>query len=261
MRRLLGALGAGLVLWSLPGPVAAAGPDLGSLRLDGFADPNVALLLLIVGIVGIAGEAHHPGAFVPGIVGAVALVLGLVMLGSLPTNWGAVGLLGLSLALFLLELHLPSHGILGAGAVLAFLLGGLLLFARPSAGDAPAEAVEVNRWLLLALTGGVAVFFLVGLRVAWRTQRLPVSHPLLRLDGVRGVAAGRLAPNGMVRVLQEPWSAVADGAPIEAGEAVEVVGREGLTLCVRRAAAPAGDRGGAWALGQVRPGLRVERIT
>src|SRR5687768_12104731 len=143
MARLLRALALGLALWSLAATTSAIEPtdraptivvaqvdgvvDAGVLQrslslpeiaLKMIADPNVAFLLLILGMIGVVAELYHPGAFVPGIVGAVSLLLAFVGLGNLPTNWGAVALLGFSLVLFLLELHITSHGILGAGGVI-----------------------------------------------------------------------------------------------------------------------------------------------
>src|SRR5690349_20031224 len=117
---------------------------LASIALTVIADPNVAFLLLIVGIVGVTAELYHPGSFAPGIVGTISLVLAMVALGNLPTNWGAAALIGFSLVLFLLELHITSHGILGAGAVIAFLLGGHLLFTPIAQGWSFSEPVTVN---------------------------------------------------------------------------------------------------------------------
>ena len=91
-------------------------PNSAEVALKVIADPNIAFLLFIVGIIGVVAEIYHPGAIAPGIVGAIALLLAFIAFGNLPTNWGAAGLLGLALLLFLLELHLPSHGVLGAGA-------------------------------------------------------------------------------------------------------------------------------------------------
>ena len=231
-----------------------------SIAVQVIADPNVAFLLLVVGLVGIVAELYHPGTFAPGIVGTIALVLALVALGNLPTNWGAAALIGISLVLFLMELHLTSHGILGAGAVIAFLLGGLLLFTPLTPGWPAEAAVEVNRWLLLAMTGMLAAFFLVALRAGLRARRLPVLDPLMGLPGARGVAASPLAPEGTVRVLRETWSAVTAGEPIEPGEEVEVVAREGLTLHVRRMAPKlARELGALPSQGEVRPGVWVQR--
>ena len=217
--------------------VQRAPPSLADSALKIVADPNIALLLLLVGFVGIVAEVYHPGAIAPGVVGAICLLLAFVALGNLPTNWGAAGLIGLSLILFLLELHLPSHGILGAGGVISFLLGGFLLFA-PMTPVAPVfEVPEVNRGLLLAAAALLAAFFLLALRLGLRARHLPVTDLHARLIGARGVVTTALAPVGAVNVQHEHWTAVADdgtdGTVIELGEVVEVVAREGLCLRVR----------------------------
>jgi len=233
---------------------------LDSIALTVIADPNVAFLLLIVGIVGVTAELYHPGSFVPGIVGTISLVLAMVALGNLPTNWGAAALIGVSLVLFLLELHLTSHGILGAGAVIAFLLGGYLLFRPIAPGSWFSESVAVNPWLLLGMSAGFAAFFLVALRAGLRARQLPVFDPLTRLPGTLGIASSQLAPKGTVRVLRETWSAVCQGEPIEPGEEVEVVAREGLTLHVRRMMPRlARELGTLPSQGEIRPGVWVQR--
>lgn len=285
MARLLRALALGLALWSLAATTSAMEPtdraptivvaqvdgvvDAGVLQrslslpeiaLKMIADPNVAFLLLILGMIGVVAELYHPGAFVPGIVGAVSLLLAFVGLGNLPTNWGAVALLGFSLVLFLLELHITSHGILGAGGVIAFLLGGLLLFAPLTPAGPAFETIAVNPWLLLAMGAGFAAFFLVALRAGLRARRMPVIDPLVRLPGALGIAASPLAPVGTVRVLRETWSAMSDGETIGLGEEVEVVAREGLTLRVRRMTpAFAREFETLPSQGEVRPGVWVKR--
>jgi membrane-bound serine protease (ClpP class) len=292
MWRLLGALALGFALWGLAtatvsateptgwtptvvmaqvegvgAPVTAQAPTVASqpsgsvaVALRVIANPNIAFLLLIVGMVGIVAELYHPGTFVPGIVGVISLLLGLVALGHLPTNWGAAALIVLSLALFLLELHITSHGILGAGGAIAFLLGGLLLFTQQTPASPSAETIEVNRWLLLAVGAGFSAFFLLALRAGLRARQLPVLDPLMRLPGALGVAASPLAPEGTVRVLRETWSAVRDGGAIEPGEEVEVVAREGLTLRVRRMMPSFSRQPGTLpSQGEVRPGVWVER--
>jgi membrane-bound serine protease (ClpP class) len=231
-------------------------PNPVEIVLKLISDPNIALLLILLGFIGIVVEIYHPGSFAPGIAGTISLLLAWVALGNLPTNWGAVGLLVFSLALFLLELHLPSHGILGVGAIIAFLLGGFLLFA-PMTPDAPPtfEPIEVSPWLLLGAAVVLAVFFLVGLRAGLRARRLPVTTALTRLPGARGVASTALTPAGTVLVRHEPWSAVTDGETIGPGEEVEVVSRNGLKLRVRRVdAALSGQPQTA----EPRPGARAE---
>lgn len=219
-------------------------PNAAEAALHVIADPNIALLLLSVGSIAIFAELYHPGAFFPGITGAISLLFAFVALGNLPTNWGAAALLGFSLLLFLLELKLTSHGVLGVGGVVAFVLGGLLLFAPLTPGAPVFMSVEVNRWLILALSGLVAAFFLVVVRAALRARQRPVADQLLRLAGATGVAASSLAPEGTVLVHNEHWSAVADGEAVAAGEAVEVVARDGLKLRVRRVMPVAGQQTG-----------------
>ena len=92
----------------------------------------------------------------------------------------------------------------------------------------------MSPWLLLAMSGMLAAFFLVALRAGLRARQLPVLDPLMRLPGALGIAASPLAPEGTVRVQRETWSAVSCGEMIEPGEEVEVLAREGLTLHVRR---------------------------
>ncbi len=233
---------------------------LASIALSVIADPNVAFLLLVVGMVCVVAELYHPGTFAPGIVGTIALLLALVALGNLPTNWGAAALIGFSLVLFVLELHITSHGVLGTGAMIAFLLGGLLLFTPPTPGWPAPDAVSVNPWLLLAMSGMLAAFFFVALRAGLRARHLPVLDPLMRLPGALGVAASPLAPEGTVRVLRETWYAVSYGETIEPGEEVEIVAREGLTLHVRRMAPRlAGELTTLPSQGEVRPGVLVQR--
>jgi membrane-bound serine protease (ClpP class) len=213
-------------------------PNPTEVALKLIAEPNIALLLLIVGFIGIIAELYHPGAFFPGITGAISLLLAFVALGNLPTNWGAAALISFSLVLFLLELHMPSHGVLGIGGVIAFLLGGFLLFA-PMTPVAPVfVTVEVNRWLLVAASAALAAFFLLALRAGLRARRMPVAGQLVRLAGARGVATSTVAPAGTVLVLHEQWSAVTEGEAIGPGEVVEVIAREGLRLRVRRVASP-----------------------
>jgi membrane-bound serine protease (ClpP class) len=214
-------------------------PNAVETILKVIANPSLVLLLFLVGVIGIGVEIYHPGLIFPGIVGAISLVLVYLALGELPTNWGAAALLIFSVGLFVLELHLPSHGILGAGAVISFLLGGFLLFA-PMTPTAPVfDTPQVSPWLLVPAAILLAAYFMVVLRIGLRARHLPVIEPLSRLTGARGVAVSAvsgMAPGGSVLVRHQTWTAVSDGEPIGAGEQIEVVKREGLKLRVRRRA-------------------------
>lgn len=208
---------------SLPGPLLAV-----------LADPNVTYLLFILGIIGLVAEFHHPGTLVPGVVGALGLVLALVGFSVLGVNWIGVALVVLAAALFIAEAHAPSIGLLALGGLLAFVAGSWLLFV-PSAG--PSHHVpggRVSLWLIVLSALALGGYFLIVLRVVLRARHLPYVTGAQALLGQDGVATSDLALHGTVRICGEDWSAIAEAEPIKEGEIVEVLGVEGLTLHVHR---------------------------
>jgi len=196
-------------------------------------DPNVAYMLFLIAIIGLIAEAYHPGVIVPGVLGAVSLILALVAFSLLAVNWLGVLLILLAVGLFLAEAHTGGIGLLGLGGVLAFIIGSLLLFV-PLSSSAGVVALRVSPWLVAASTLGVTAFFLLLIRASLRTRRLPITSGPEALLGKEGIATSDLAPRGAVRVAGEDWSAIADVAPINQGETVEVIGVEGVTLRVHR---------------------------
>jgi membrane-bound serine protease (ClpP class) len=198
------------------------------------ADPNVAYLLFIVGIIGLVGEFHHPGTLFPGIVGAVALVLALLGFSALGVNWIGVALVVLAAGLFVAEAHMPRFGLFALGGIVAFVAGSLLLFT-PLLGPAPSTSGRyVSPWLIALGTLAVSAYVLIIVRAVLRTRHLPTRSGSEALLGQDGVATSNLTLRGTVRVGGEDWSAIADVGPIEAGETVEVIGVEGITLRVHR---------------------------
>jgi membrane-bound serine protease (ClpP class) len=198
------------------------------------ADPNVAYLLFIVGIIGLVGEFHHPGTLFPGIVGAVALVLALLGFGALGVNWIGVALVVLAAGFFVAEAHMPRFGLFALGGILAFVAGSLLLFT-PLLGPAPSTSGRyVSPWLIALGTLAVSAYVLIIVRAVLRTRHLPTRSGSEALLGQDGVATSDLTLRGTVRVGGEDWSAIAEVGPIEAGETVEVIGVEGITLRVHR---------------------------
>jgi membrane-bound serine protease (ClpP class) len=198
------------------------------------ADPNVAYLLFIVGIIGLVGEFHHPGTLFPGIVGAVALVLALLGFSALGVNWIGVALVVLAAGLFVAEAHMPRFGLFALGGILAFVAGSLLLFT-PLLSPAPSTSGRyVSPWLIALGTLAVSAYVLIIVRAVLRTRHLPTRSGSEVLLGQDGVATSDLTLRGTVRVGGEDWSAIAEVGPIEAGETVEVIGVEGITLRVHR---------------------------
>jgi membrane-bound serine protease (ClpP class) len=195
--------------------------------LNVIAHPTVGYLLLTAGLLGLYIEFTHPGVAFPGVVGAICLLLGLTALHVLDVNVSALALLLLGVALLIAEAFLPTFGVVGAGGLVAFLLGSLFLF------DAETGLV-VPRSIVFGVGGSVCAIFLVIGTLVLRAQRAPVALGAEGMVGEIGVARGRLAPAGTVVVRGEYWSAESED-PVNEGDRVEVTAVEGLRLRVRRA--------------------------
>src|SRR5437667_340202 len=196
------------------------------------ADPRIASLLMMAGLLGLYIEFTHAGLALPGVAAALCLILGLTALPVLPVNPSALALLLLGVALLVAEAFLPTSGVVGAGGLVAFVLGALFLF------DAAETGVVVPRSLLFGVSGAVAGIMLVVATLVARSQRARASQGAEGMVGAVGVARGRLAPAGPVLVRGEYWTAESDEV-VDAGERVEVTAVDGLRLRVRRAR-PAG---------------------
>ena len=199
---------------------------LGQRVLNVIADPTVAYLLMMAGMLGLWVEFSHPGVVLPGVAGAICLLLGLTALHVLPVSTSGLALLVLGFALILAEAYVPS-GLLGAGGLAALLFGSLFLYDR----DASAQ---VSREVIFAVTGAFAAFMLLIVTLVLRGQRRPIAVGAEAMIGEIGRAQGRLAPSGTVLVHGEYWTAESD-EPVDAGERVRVTAVEGLRLRVQRA--------------------------
>jgi membrane-bound serine protease (ClpP class) len=202
--------------------------------LQVLVNPNVAFLLLLLGLIGITLEIFSPGAVIPGLVGGLCLVLGLI--GTLQLPVAAVGVLLLALAfiLFVAEAHLPTGGLLGVAGIAALIAGGLLMF---NTGDG---APSVSPWVAVP----VAIVFGGGLLAAGQrviaARRQRVQTGVEEIVGDTGTVRTVLDPRGQVYLEGALWRArSAYGAPIEAGTKVIVEEIDGLTLVVRPVGAPA----------------------
>ena len=192
--------------------------------LMALSDPNIAVILLSLGSLGIYFELSAPGSFFPGIAGAIALILGLFSVGTLPVNYAGLALLLLGLALMGAEIWVASGGVLGIGGAIAFVLGASLLI-----DDTQAPFLEVSRPLIYGITLALVLFSLVAVRAVIRTRRRPLaiggSDMVGLVASVRGPAS--------VYVEGELWRArPAEGTALPIGGHVRVIGREGMTLIV-----------------------------
>jgi membrane-bound serine protease (ClpP class) len=205
--------------------------NLPELILHTIVDPNLALILLQIGLLAIAVELYNPGATLPAVVGGICLVLAFVALGNLPVNWGGVILIVMSVIAFIVDVKVNSIALTG-GALVMFVLGALLLFT-PLTPQAPTmPSVSVSPWVVLALGGGMTAFFLFILGAAVRGRKYPVLSGAEALIGASGTALTDIAPSGLAYVKGEDWSADAQEGSISKGDAIQVVQVEELRLKV-----------------------------
>ena len=189
--------------------------------------PEIMFILMLVAIYGILGELSNPGAILPGVAGAIALILALYMASILPVNTAGVALLLLALGLFITDLFAPTHGVLTAGGLISFFLGALMLFDRSE------PAFRLSLSLIVPATVMTAAFFLFVVGAGLRAQFLPVKVGRETMVGRTVTAATAIdAQAGRVFFEGEDWWAVSD-VPVATGQAVEIVGVEGLTLKVK----------------------------
>jgi membrane-bound serine protease (ClpP class) len=204
--------------------------------LQALTNPNIVFLLLALGIQAVLIEISHPGGWVAGFIGVVSLALGAYGLGILPVNWFGLIFMVTAFVLFVLDVKAPTHGALTAAGLVSFIVGALVLFNSP--GTPAVDRVSVPLVIVVGLTS--AALFSVVVSFAIRAQRRPVSVGREALIGRIGEARTDLAPNGMVQVAGELWSASLEGdtGSLPSGARVEVVGYDGIHLLVRERKRP-----------------------
>ncbi len=186
-------------------------------------DPNVAFILFSIGMLALYAEFNHPGAILPGVIGLIFILLAVFALNILPTRYAALALILAAFILFALEAKFTSHGILGAGGIVAMVIGALLLVDGPI----PEMRVKLLTALSVSVPMGVITVFLMTLAIRAQRQKTVIGPESL-VGGV-GVARSLLSPEGKVFIQGELWDAVAS-APIQPGEQVAVRKVNGLVL-------------------------------
>jgi len=233
----------GRVVKTARGPVALATRDAAVRPIEiGFrdrflnviTDPNVAYVLMMLGMLGLFFELSNPGVILPGVIGGISLILAFFAFQSLPINYAGLLLILFGIALLVAEIKVVSHGILAMGGIVAMALGSLMLF------DAPELGFRVSWWVIAHTVGATAGLFLFALAAGIRAL---ARRPMLGAAGLVGqsaVARGPIAGDGHVALQGELWRATAEGEPIADGAPVRVVGVDGLTLRVVKAGEPGG---------------------
>lgn len=199
-----------------------AAPDWRNRLLATITNPNVAYILMLIGIYGLIFEFSNPGAIIPGVVGAICLLVALFAFQALPVNYAGLALLLLGVALMVAEAFVPSFGALGIGGVVAFVIGSIMLF------DTDIPGIELARPLIGAFALLSAGLFVIVLGMVLKARRRPVVSGAEEMLGAHGEVVDT---SGTVRVHSELWQTRSD-TPLHAGQKIRVTGREGLILRV-----------------------------
>ncbi|HEV8441420.1 MAG TPA: nodulation protein NfeD [Methylomirabilota bacterium] len=193
-------------------------------------DPNVAYILMMVGMLGIFFELSNPGSVLPGVIGGISLILAFFAFQSLPINWAGLLLILFGLVLLVVEIKVVSHGILTVGGIVAMVLGSLMLY------DAPESGLRISWTVIIPTVGATAGLVIFAVSVGVRALYRPPTTGVVGMVGQTAVVKTALAPEGQVLVEGELWRAVAEDGPVPAGENVLIQDVDGLTLKVTRAA-------------------------
>ncbi|MCU7490598.1 MAG: nodulation protein NfeD [Ignavibacteria bacterium] len=194
------------------------------------SDPNIAYILLILGMYGIMFELYNPGSIFPGVIGAISLILAFYAMHTLPINYAGIGLIILSVILFILEIKIVSHGLLTIGGAAALFLGSMMLFQTSSF----LEVLMLSKEIVVSIVLMTVIFFLFVIGMGIRAQKLKTSTGVQGIIGEEGVAISDLSPLGQIHVHGEIWSAESLEGGINKGERVIVENVEGMNLKVRK---------------------------
>jgi len=195
--------------------------------LRAISNPNIAYILLMIGLAGLYFELSQPGAILPGVVGGIALILALYALQSLPVNYAGILLILLAIIFFILEIKVASYGMLSFAGVTSLVLGSLMLFRTRGYGG------QLDMSVFVPTIVAVSAFFVVIASLAFRAQMRKPQTGTDALEGEMGIVKKDLSPVGKVFVAGELWNAEAD-ENIPAGKKVQVISVENLKLKVKR---------------------------
>ncbi|WP_420993255.1 NfeD family protein [Cupriavidus sp. 30B13] len=227
--RRVQAAGAERVLHTAQAPVQVLEPDWRNSFLAVITEPSVALILMMIGIYGLIFEFSTPGMVVPGVAGAICLLLALFALQMLPVSYAGLGLIALGVGCMVAELFLPAFGALGVGGIVAFVFGAVMLI------DTDVPGFGIPLWLIGALALVSAAFLLAIWTLLWRARRMPTvtgGDAMLGMSGVVLEMRDDSREDGWAEVRGERWR-VHSALPLAPGQRVLVTGRSGLLLEVR----------------------------
>ncbi|MBD3299662.1 MAG: nodulation protein NfeD [candidate division Zixibacteria bacterium] len=194
--------------------------------LNVITDPNIAYILMSIGWLGILMELYNPGAIFPGVIGTICLILGFYALQTLPIDYAGLALIGLAIIMFILELKIVSHGVLGLGGTISLLIGSLMLI------DSPDPAMDISLSVILAVVGTTVAFFVLAFYLVVKVRSSRPTTGEEGMIGMIGTARQSFEKSGMIYVAGEYWTAETS-IPVSEGTQVEVTGKTGTRLTVK----------------------------
>ncbi len=198
--------------------------------LDILSDPNIAYVLMMIGIYGIFFELYNPGSILPGVIGGICLILAFYSMQTLPINYAGLALILFAVILFLLEIKVVSHGLLSIGGVISLVLGSLMLIQA----DASLEVMRISLSVIITVTLCSVAFFGFAIGKGIKAQKKKPTTGMEGLVGEVGTAITDLLPAGRVSVHGEIWKARCQEGIVKIGEQVVVTGIDNLSLIVRK---------------------------
>jgi membrane-bound serine protease (ClpP class) len=211
-------------------PITTFEPDWHFRVLSVITNPSIAMILMLLGVYGLIFEFGHPGFVFPGVMGAVALLLGLYALHLLPVNYAGLALMAIGIAFMIAEVFVPAYGSLGLGGVAAFVIGALMLI------DTDVPGFGIPRTLIASLALVTVAFVITVVRMAVRARRAPIVSGVRSLIGADGEMLEDASDTGWANIRGETWQ-VRTASRLARGQKIRVVGMEALVPLV----APAGD--------------------
>lgn len=198
--------------------------------LNILSDPNIAYIMLLLGLYGVLFELFSPGAILPGIIGGIALILAFYSMHTLPVNYAGLALIVFAIILFLLEIKIASHGLLAIGGAVSLFLGSIMLIRSQSS----LELISISRTVIIVFTIVTALFFLFVIGMGLKAQKARVATGQEAMIGAIAYALDILAPTGRVSFQGEVWNAVSLSGMISQGDKVLVREIRNLTLYVEK---------------------------
>jgi len=198
--------------------------------LDTLSDPNIAYIFLLLGIYGLLFELYNPGSILPGVVGAICIILAFYSLNTLPINYAGLALIIIGIILFVLEIKVTSYGMLTVGGIISLFLGSIMLIDTES----PLEFFSISWSIIIPGVLLTTAFFIFAIGMGLRAQRRKPTTGVEGIIGEKGKAISELNPDGQVLVHGEIWNATSLEGKIKSGTEILVERIENLRLTVRK---------------------------